>query len=129
MPPSPSRPKAKARLAAYRDGHRGEALAAWFLRLQFYRIRARRYKTPVGEIDLIASRFGTVAFVEVKARGQAAGEADALMAVNRQRIARAARYWLARNPDAARANCRFDVIFLAPGRWPRHVINAFDAAG
>lgn len=128
MPPSPSKLKNKARIAAYRGGHRGEALAAWFLRLKLYRIIARRYKTPVGELDLIASRFGTLVFVEVKARRNAAAEAEALRAVNQPRITRAAEFWLARHPAHAAANLRFDVIFLAPRQWPRHVINAFDAS-
>ncbi len=128
MPPSPSKPKSSARIAAYRGGHRGEALAAWLLRLQFYRILARRYKTPLGEIDLIAERFGTVVFVEVKARSRAASELETLVSVNRARIVRAAQYWLARHPRSAAANLRFDVIFLARGHWPRHVINAFDAS-
>lgn len=128
MPPSPLRLKSKARIEAYRGGHRGEALAAWFLRLKFYRIVQRRYKTPVGEIDLIASRFGTTVFVEVKARSKAATEMETLESINQARIARAAQYWLARHPGKAEANCRFDVIFLAPSRWPRHVINAFDAS-
>ena len=128
MPPSPSKPKSRARIEAYLGGHRGEALAAWFLRLKLYRVVQRRYKTPVGEIDLIAERFGTTVFVEVKARSKAVVEAEALQAVNRSRIARAAQYWLARHPGKAATNLRFDVIFLAPGRWPRHVINAFDAS-
>lgn len=128
MPPSPSKPKSRARIEAYLGGHRGEALAAWFLRLKLYRVVQRRYKTPVGEIDLIAERFGTTVFVEVKARSKAVVEAEALQAVNRSRIARAAQYWLARHPGKAETNLRFDVIFLAPGRWPRHVINAFDAS-
>ena len=128
MPPSPSKPKSRARIEAYLGGHRGEALAAWFLRLKLYRVVQRRYKTPVGEIDLIAERFGTTVFVEVKARSKAVVEAEARQAVNRSRIARAAQYWLARHPGKAETNLRFDVIFLAPGRWPRHVINAFDAS-
>ena len=128
MPPSGSKPKSKTRIAAYRDGHRGEMLAAWLLRLKLYRIIGRRYKTPVGEIDLIATRFGTTVFVEVKARSKPVVEAEALQAVNRSRITRAAQYWLARHPAKAGTNLRFDVIFLAPGRWPRHVINAFDAS-
>jgi putative endonuclease len=128
MPPSPSKPKSRARIEAYLGGHRGETLAAWFLRLKLYRVVQRRYKTPVGEIDLIAERFGTTVFVEVKARSKAAVEAEALQAVNRSRITRAAQYWLARHPGKAQTNLRFDVIFLAPGRWPRHVINAFDAS-
>ena len=128
MPPSPSKPKSKARIEAYLGGHRGEALAAWFLRLKLYGVVQRRYKTPVGEIDLIATRFGTTVFIEVKARSKPVVEAEALQAVNRSRITRAAQYWLARHPGKAQTNFRFDVIFLAPGRWPRHVINAFDAS-
>jgi putative endonuclease len=128
MQPSPSRPKSKARIAAYLGGHRGEAIAAWFLRLKLYRIVGRRYATPVGEIDLIAKRFGTTVFVEVKARSRASAEGGTLETVNRRRIVRAGQYWLARHPGAAGSNFRFDVIFLAPGRWPRHVINAFDAS-
>jgi putative endonuclease len=125
MPPSPSKPKSKARIAAYLGGHRGEALAALFLQLKVYRILARRYKSPVGEIDLIAERFGTVVFVEVKARSRAAAELETLEGINQSRIARAAQYWLARHPARAESSMRFDVIFLTPGRWPRHITNAF----
>lgn len=128
MPPSPSKPKSSARIAAYLGGHRGETLAAWYLRLKFYRIVERRYKTPVGEIDLVAERFGTTIFVEVKARSKAATEAETLEAIKTSRIVRAAQYWLARHPGKAETNFRFDVIFLAPRQWPRHVINAFDAS-
>lgn len=128
MPPSPSRPKSKARLDAQSGGHRAEALAALFLRLKFYTIIARRHKTPVGEIDLIARRFGVTVFVEVKARSRASAEGEALGAVNQSRIARAAQYWLAKHPGLVETPFRFDVIFLAPRRWPRHVINAFDAS-
>lgn len=128
MPPSPSRPSNSARVAAQLGGHRGEALAAWFLRLKLYRILHRRYKTPVGELDLIARRGDTIVFIEVKARTRRTGEAEALGAVNRRRIVRAAQYWLARHPAHAQSPMRFDVIFLAPATWPRHLINAFDAS-
>ena len=128
MPPSSSRPKSKARIAAYRGGHRGETLAAWYLRLKFYRIIGRRYKTPLGEIDLIAERFGTIAFVEVKARSKVSAEIETLEGIRQDRITRAAQSWLAHNPRHAKANLRFDVIFLAPGHWPRHISNAFDAS-
>ena len=129
MPPSPSRPKSSARVRAEGFGHRGEALAAWFLRAKLYRIVARRVKTPVGEIDLIVRRFGVTVFVEVKARGRAATEGDALMAVNQRRIVRAAEHYIARHPRLVDAPLRYDVIFLAPGRWPKHLVNAFDATG
>jgi putative endonuclease len=127
MPRSPSKPPSKARIAAYLGGHRGETLAAWFLALKLYRVIERRYRTPVGEIDLIAERFGVTVFIEVKARSKRADEAATLQSVNQARIVRAAQYWLARHPAKSQTDMRFDVIFLAPGHWPRHVKNAFDA--
>jgi putative endonuclease len=129
MPPSGSKPKSPERLAAEAFGRRGEDLAAWLLRGKLYRIRDKRFKTPVGEIDLVAARFGTTVFVEVKSRGANDSERTALEAVNRQRIVRAAEYYLARHPDLVARPLRFDVIFLAPGRWPRHLVNAIDATG
>ncbi|OEO29938.1 hypothetical protein VW23_023665 [Devosia insulae DS-56] len=129
MPPWPARPNnnqnRSSRLDAELYGRRGETLAAWYLRLKGYRIVATRVKTPVGEIDLIASRFGTTAFIEVKARQHRSEEAVALEAVNTSRISRAAQYYVARHPALAETPLRFDVIFLAPGTWPRHVKNAF----
>ena len=68
MPPSPSKPRNSLRQGAELYGRKGETLAAWFLRLKGYRILESRYKTPVGEIDLIARRWGTTVFVEVKSR-------------------------------------------------------------
>lgn len=127
MPPSPSKPKSPERLQAESFGRRGEDLAAWYLRSKLYRILARRFKTPVGEIDLIVNRFGTLVFVEVKARQRRADELDALLHVNRRRLVQAARYFMTRNPKLAELPMRFDVIFLAPFSWPRHVKNAFDA--
>jgi TIGR00252 family protein len=127
MPRSRSRTASDRRIAAERGGQRGEALAALFLRAKLYRIRDRRFRTPVGEIDLVAEKGGTVVFVEVKTRGRHRDEAGALGAVNRSRIARAAQHWLARHPAESGKDFRFDVIFLAPRRWPRHLINAFPA--
>ena len=126
MPPSPAKPKSDKRIKAHRGGHRGEALAALFLQLKFYRIRNRRYRTPAGEIDIVAERFGTLVFVEVKARSKSALEAETLEGINYSRIIRAADLWFARHPRETGKDVRFDVIFLAPWRWPRHLINAFD---
>ena len=128
MPPSPAKPKSPERLRAERGGRRGETIAALYLGLKFYRIEERRFKTPVGEIDLIASRFGTTVFVEVKARSSRAGEGEALAAVNQPRVVRAAQFYLSRHPELAATPLRFDVIFLAPRSLPRHVKGAFDAS-
>ncbi|RYE78606.1 MAG: YraN family protein [Hyphomicrobiales bacterium] len=132
MPPSPSKPRNsqpdKLRQGAEIYGRRGETLAAWFLRLKGYRILETRYRTPIGEIDLIARRFGTTVFVEVKSRRTRDLERDALLAVNQARIIRAAQYYVSRHPALVARPLRFDVIFLAPRMWPRHVMNAFDAS-
>lgn len=116
------------RKKAERFGRWGEQLAALYLRLNFYRLRAHRVKTPVGEIDLIAEHFGTIVFVEVKVRAHAALEGEALQAVNQRRIIRAAEFYLARNTALAHRTLRFDVIFLAPWTWPRHVKDAFSSS-
>ena len=128
MQPLRSRPRTDPRSTAERFGRHGEAWAAWFLRAKLYRIVARRVKTPVGEIDLVASRFGITIFVEVKARQSRRVELEALLAVNQRRIVRAAEYYVALHPRLAATPLRFDVIFLAPLSWPRHVMNAFDAS-
>lgn len=128
MPRSPAKTPSKRRVTAERRGHRGETLAALFLQLKLYQIRDRRFKTPMGEIDLVVEKGSTLVFVEVKARGRGADEQLTYAAINRTRITRAAQSWLARHPAEAGKDFRFDVIFLAPGRWPRHLINAFPAA-
>jgi putative endonuclease len=127
MPPLRSKSDTERRRKAHRGGHRAEAFAALWLQAKLYTIRDRRYKTPVGEIDLVAERAGTIVFVEVKQRGRGGDEATALEAVNQARISRAANYWLMRHPAETGKDCRFDVIFLAPGRWPRHLRHAFPA--
>lgn len=115
------------RFRAYRRGHRGEWLAALALIVKGYRIVARRYRTKLGEIDLIARRGDLVAIVEVKVRPTLT---EAMEAVGRQaerRIAGAADIWLSRQPDFARLSVRFDMVAVLPRRWPVHVENAFQA--
>jgi putative endonuclease len=113
------------RRAAYRRGHSGEALAALRLRLVGYRILARRYRTKVGEIDLIARRGGVLAFVEVKRRANAADALEAVSLRSQARIRRAAELFLRRNPELAALALRFDVMVVTPWAWPRHVVDAW----
>ncbi len=115
----------KERRRAYRRGHRAEWYAAFSLLLRGYRITARRFKTPVGEIDIIARKRNLILFVEVKAR---ADERTALESVSpraRDRIKRAARWWLARQKDGAQLSWRFDIIAVLPRRWPVHFENVW----
>jgi putative endonuclease len=110
---------------AYRDGHWAEIVAAAILRLKGYRILHRRFKTPLGEIDIIARRGTTVAFVEVKRRATRQEALEAVTPRSRQRISRAARWYLGKNPKLDSLDLRFDVIALAPGRLPCHIKNAW----
>ncbi|MGH6975135.1 MAG: YraN family protein, partial [Stellaceae bacterium] len=102
-----------------------ERLCLWSLRLRGYRVLAQRYRTPVGEIDLIARRGRTVAAIEVKARADAARAAESLLSKQRRRIARALEHFLQSRPDLGDAALRFDVMLVAPGRWPRHLRGAW----
>ena len=58
----------QARAKAYRSGLFAETLTALLLRLKGHRIVAQRYRTPVGEIDLVALKGKRLAFIEVKRR-------------------------------------------------------------
>jgi putative endonuclease len=104
-------------------GRRGEALAAWYLRLKGWRIMAQRVKTPRGEIDLIARRGGVVAFIEVKWRASAAELDFAIDEYRLRRVAAAAEAVAHRYAKAGEVQ-RIDVLLLAPGRFPRHMANA-----
>jgi putative endonuclease len=99
-----------------------------FLIAKAYRILARRWKTPFGEIDIVARRRRTLVFVEVKARETADDAAASVTERSKSRIVGAAEFWLAQHPHDANADIRFDVILVAPGKMPRHIVNAFDAA-
>lgn len=114
------------RQRAYGLGHRAEWAAAAVLILSGYRILARRYIAPGGEIDLIARRRDTVAFVEVKARPTLEQAMTSITVTKQQRISVAAAHWLARNEWAATYNLRGDAVFIGGLRWPKHQIAAFE---
>jgi putative endonuclease len=89
----------EARAKAYRRGLFAETIAALLLRLKGHRIVAQRFKTPVGEIDLVVIKGRRLAFIEVKRRKTAEDAAWTLPAKQRRRIVRAAQYWLAGHPS------------------------------
>lgn len=122
MPP----PTAEARRRAYEAGHGGERLAVLVLRLHGWRILDRRFTVKGGEIDVVARRGDTVAFVEVKRRATLEEAMTSIDAAKRRRIARAARVWIGRHGREPGLTFRADAIFLAPQRWPRHLPVAFE---
>jgi putative endonuclease len=108
------------RQQAERRGRGAETLACWYLRLKGWRILARRARVPGGEVDIVARRGRTLAFVEVKARGSEQAAAFALDRYRLRRVAVAAerlsqRYM--RDGD----DVRIDALFIVPGKLPRHL--------
>jgi putative endonuclease len=108
------------RRAAEMRGRGAETLACWYLRLKGWRILARRARVPGGEVDIVARRGSTLAFVEVKARGTAEAAAFALDGWRLRRVAVAAER-LAPRYMRAGDDIRIDALFVVPCRWPRHL--------
>lgn len=110
-------------------GRRAEGLCALALRLKGYRILARRFRCPVGEVDIVARRGGTLAMVEVKARATVDQALEALSLRQRQRLERAALVFLATGiagfVPQSDDSLRFDLMVVTPWRWPRHIPNAW----
>jgi putative endonuclease len=106
-PAGPRHEPRRERVAAFRLGLSAESRAAMFLIAKGYRIVARRWKTPSGEIDIVA--------------------AEAVTERGKRRIVAAAELWLAHNRDDAQREIRFDVVLVTAGKMPQHIANAFDA--
>ncbi|PXW75187.1 putative endonuclease [Blastomonas natatoria] len=105
-------------------GRRAETLAAWWLRLKGWRILASRVRTPLGEVDLVASRGRVVAFVEVKHRKTQRELAEAIDHHRLRRVAAAAEALMPRFVREGQ-DARIDVILLAPRRLPRHLTHVW----
>jgi putative endonuclease len=113
---------------ARRDGRRGEYLCALWLMAKGYRVLGFRLRTALAEIDILASKGDVVAVVEVKRRASLEAALDAVTPTQRDRLLRAARSIAARRPDLSGASIRLDLMALAPGRWPRHIHDAWREA-
>jgi putative endonuclease len=116
------------RRTAFRFGLSAESRAAAFLVAKGYRILARRFRTPLGEIDIVARRRDVLVFVEVKARDNFDEAAEAIGKRQQNRIIGAAQVWLAAHPEDAMRDMRFDAVLVIPRRLPRHLPAAFDAS-
>ena len=109
---------------AERRGRGAESLACWYLRLKGWRILARRARVPGGEVDIVARRRETLAFVEVKARATEESAAFALDEWRLRRVVTAAER-LAQRYMRAGDDVRIDALFIVPRRWPRHLPNVW----
>ena len=112
-------------MTPYKKGRWAEKRAIVILRLKGYKILAERFKTPVGEIDVIASKRKQLVFVEVKNRPSLSEALDSLSLLQRKRIVQAAKMYLAKHPRWITREIRFDVIAFWPWRW-QHLQNAWN---
>jgi putative endonuclease len=112
------------RRQAERRGRGAETLACWYLRLHGWRILARRARVPGGEVDIVARRGRTLAFIEVKARATEEAAAVALDDWRLRRVAAAAERLAARYMRDG-DDVRIDALFIVPRRWPRHLANVW----
>jgi len=116
---------APERVAAFRTGLSAESRAAALLIAKGYRIAARRWRSPLGEVDIVARRGAALVFVEVKARASLDEGAEAVTPRQQRRIIGAAEAWLAAHPDAAALEPRFEVAAVR-GRRVTRVVAADD---
>ena len=112
------------RQRAEKRGRGAETLACWYLRLHGWQILARRVRVPGGEVDIVARRRRTLAFVEVKAR---ATDEDAAFALDQWRLRRVAVAAERLAPRYMREgdDIRIDAMFIVPGQWPKHLPNVW----
>lgn len=116
---------------AYKWGHYAEFFSALYLMIKGYTILERRYKTPVGEIDLIACKKGVTIFCEVKARKDYDSAAYSLSERQKSRIRSAAEFYMSRLKNKNETHnvkteiIRCDMIMIIPWKWPVHIENAW----
>jgi len=118
-------PQKQNRKKANQRGRAAEFRAGIALMLKGYRIVARRYRTKLGEIDLIVRKGDLVCFVEVKARPTVQQAVDAVTQTAKKRIDSTAFLWLGKQRNAAELSLRFDIVAVCPWRWPVHLEDAF----
>jgi len=109
---------------AERRGRLAEHIAAALMMAKGYRIIARRHRSRLGEIDLIAVRGRRLAFIEVKARPTIAEAEQSLTGGQAARIADAAEQWVWRHPAYRAHEIGLDAVLITPWRLPRHAPNA-----
>lgn len=112
------------RKRSHQQGLRAEILAIIYLFFKGYRILNWRFKTPVGEIDILAEKGGHLVCVEVKQRADLNQALEAVTPVMKSRIARCARMFISKNPGYLNKSIRFDLIAIS-GLRIRHLDNAW----
>lgn len=108
---------------AWKYGVLSEMIAIWYLRLKGYKVLCHRYKTPFGEIDIIAQKKGVLCFIEVKYRDSFEAALYAVSNHQKERLIKTARIFCQKNMKTM--PCQFDVILTSPWSWPYHLKNVW----
>lgn len=109
---------------SFKLGIFAEYIVLFLYKICFYRILHRRYKTYVGEVDLIVARGKNLVFIEVKARKN--GLYDGIVSSDQiDRIRNAAELFLSKNSEYSKYNIRFDFALVRPYRFPIIIKNAW----
>ena len=115
----------KKRRHAWCWGQLAETICAAYLICHGYRIIARRLRSPVGKIDILARRGSTLSIVEVKARPEIATAAAAISQRQKGRLIKAAEWLISGHPEFADLSIRFDAMLVRPWRMPTHIVDAW----
>ena len=111
----------KPRKKTYQQGKLAELIGCIWLTLKGYRIRHWRYKTPVGEIDIIAQKGQTIIFVEVKRRPSYTAAIESISLWQQHRITQAALWYQAAQKKQWGFSARFDILLVVPWRVHHHM--------
>ena len=112
-------------ITGHKKGLWAESFAKSYLCVKGYRVLAERFKTSLGEIDLVVKRGNRLVFVEVKMRQNIDDAAESISLKNQSRVTRAAELYLQKFPEYNECEMRFDAIVIEPYSWPRHIENAW----
>ena len=113
----------KSKKKSYKFGLIAEKVAIILLLLKGYKILKWRYKSYFGEIDIIATRFNYIAFIEVKARKYNFNSEDVLKSRQIARIKKSAEIFIAKNKNYQKYKPSFDYIEVNRFLLPKHYSN------
>lgn len=113
------------RRQAEKSGRRGEAVAALMYRLYGYRILQTRFKTKLGEIDLIARKKDVIVFIEVKHRRDYETGVYSVTSAQTRRIDGAANLFMARLRGVDHCERRNDIVITGARFWPHRIKDAW----
>ncbi|MFQ3307341.1 MAG: putative endonuclease [Candidatus Midichloriaceae bacterium] len=112
------------RLKNYQKGVNAEILVMTYLKKKLYTIIKHRYKSKLGEIDLIAAKNDLLLFIEVKNRKNFL-DYDVISKKQKIRCCETALYFISQHTDFSNYNMRFDCMFVDDYGMIKHLQNAW----